>query len=83
MKCEIEDHPDVNSVGFLTVLEKNKLVVYANLRCYAASLDGDCSVQKVGMRMSSKRLTMFDCFRELHTRIQQDHGPKCVTTAQA
>ncbi len=39
VKCEIEDHPVVNSVGFLAASGKNKAGVYANLRCYAASLD--------------------------------------------
>ncbi len=26
---------------------------------------------------------MLDCLRELQTRIQQDHGPKCIAAAQA
>ena len=33
--------------------------------------------------MSSKRPTMLDCLRELQTRIQQDHDPKCGVAAQA
>ena len=52
VKCEIEDQPVVNSVGFLAASGKNKAGVYANLRCYASSLDGACSVQQVGIRMS-------------------------------
>ena len=83
VKCEIEDHPVVNNVGFLTGSGKNKVVVYANLRCYAACLNGDCSVQQVGIRMSTKRPTQLDCLSELHSRIQQHHGDKCVDAAQS
>ena len=43
-KCKIEDHPVVNSVGFLTVSGKNKAGIDTKLRCYASSLDGGCSV---------------------------------------
>ena len=39
MKCEIEDHPVVNIMGFLAASGKNKVDVYANSRCYAVSLD--------------------------------------------
>ena len=35
------------------------------------------------IRMSTKHPTMLDCLRKLQTRIQQHHGPKCVTAAQA
>ena len=83
MKCEIEDHPVVNRVGFLATSGENKSGVYGNLRCSAASLDGDCSVQQVGIRMSSKRPTQLDCLCELHARIQQNHSDKCVAAAQA
>ena len=44
VKCEIEDHPVVNSMGFLAASGKNKEAVYDNLRCYADSLDGGCRV---------------------------------------
>ena len=41
-------------------------------------------MKQVGpIRMSTKHPTMQDCLRELHTRIQQDHGPKCVAAVQA
>ena len=33
--------------------------------------------------MSRDRPTQLDCLRELQTRIQQHHGPKCVAAAQA
>ena len=74
VKCEIEDHPVVNSVGFLSSSGKNKTDVYANLRCYGDSLDGNCSVEPVGIRMSNKRPTQLDCLCDLHTRIQQNHA---------
>ena len=70
----------MNSVGFLAVSGKNEAGVYVNLRCCASSLDGGCSVQQVGIRMSSKRPTQLDCLRELHTRtatsasLQRKHG---------
>ena len=53
VKCDIEDHPVVNNVGFLTTSGKNNAGVYVNLRCYAASLDGGCSVQQVGITKST------------------------------
>jgi hypothetical protein len=41
-------------------------------------------MKQVGpIRMSRDRPTQLDCLRELQTRIQQDHGPKYVTAAQA
>jgi hypothetical protein len=84
VKCENEDHPVVNSMGFLSTSGKNKSGTYANLRFYASFLDGVCNVQQVGIRMSSKRpTTQMDCLRELRTRIQQNHGDKCVSAAQA
>ena len=61
---------------------------HTNLRCYTTFVyggctTGGCKLKQVGpIRMSRDRPTQLDCFRELHTRIQQDHGPKCVSVAQ-
>ena len=41
------------------------------------------AVKQVGIRMSTKRPTQLDCLHELHTRIQQNHGDKCVAAEQA
>ena len=89
LKREIEDLPVVSSLSFIPTIGRDKTGVSANLRCNVASLhggctDGGCTVKQVGpIRMSTKHPTMQDCFRELHTRIQQDHGPKYVASVQA
>ena len=36
-----------------------------------------------GLSFHRKLPTQLDCLCELHTQIQQDHGPKCVVAAQA
>ena len=56
VKCEIEDQPVVNSVGFLAASGKNKAGVYANLRCHATSLgviQPTLSVRELGGTQSS------------------------------
>ena len=89
LKREIEDLPVVSSLSFHRAIGRDKAGVRANLRCNVASshggcTDGGCTVKQVGpIRMSTKHPTMLDCLRELQTRIQQHHGPKCVAAAQA
>ena len=88
LKTEIEDFPVVSSVTFHRATGRDKAGYHANLRCPVASshggcTDGGCTVKQVGpIRMSTKHPTMLDCLRELQTRIQQHHGPKCVAAAQ-
>jgi hypothetical protein len=88
LKREIEDLPVVSSLSFHRVIGRDKAVVRTNLRCNVVSshgvcTDGGCTVKLVGpIRMSTKHPTMLDCLRELQTRIQQQHGPKCVASAQ-
>ena len=68
-KRAIEDLPVVSSVRFHAGDKTHKAGVYANLRC-------GCGTKQVGpVRMSSKRPTNVDCFRELGRVIQRDHGP--------
>ena len=89
LKREIEDLPVVSSLSFILAIRRDKADVRANLRCNVASshggcTDGGCTVKQVGpIRMSTKHPTMLDRLRELQTRTQQDHGPKCVAAAQA
>ena len=89
LKREIEDLPVVISLSFIRAIGRDKADVRANLRCNVASshggcTDGGCTVKQVGpIRMSTKHPTMQDWVREVHTRIQQDHVPKCVVVVQA
>ena len=86
LKREIEDLPVESSFSFIRAIGRDKAGYRANLRCHVASshggcTDGGCTVKQVGpIRMSTKHPTILDCLRELQTRIQQHHGPKCVAS---
>ena len=88
LKREIEDLPVVSSLSFHRAIGRDKSGVRANLRCNVVSshgdcTDGGCTVKQVGpIRMSTKHPTMLDCLSEFQRRIQENHGPKCVTEAQ-
>jgi hypothetical protein len=75
-KRVIEAMPVVSSLRFHAVDAKNKAGYRVNVRC-------GCGTKQVGpVRMSSKRPTFGDYFRELGRLIQQDHGPTYVATEQ-
>ena len=65
-KRAIEDLSVVSSVCLHTGDKTHKAVVYANLRCCAASSYGGCGVKLVGtIRKSIERPTTVDYLREL------------------
>jgi hypothetical protein len=73
---EIEDLPVVISLSFHHTIGRDKTDVRTNLRCNVVSSHGSCTdgggctVKQVGpIRMSTKHPTMFDCLREIQTRI--------------
>jgi hypothetical protein len=75
LKRAIEDLHVVISVRFHAGDKTHKSVVYANLRCSAASSHGGCDVKLVGpIRMSTRFPTLRDCLRELGRLIQQDQS---------
>jgi len=56
----------------------------ANLKCYSSRQDGGCGKQQEpSVLLSQKRLTLLACLEELRNRIEQKHGVKCATAAEA
>jgi hypothetical protein len=67
----------VSSVCFHVGDKTHKAAYHANLRCVSGG------AKQVGpIRMSGKFPTLRDCLRELGRRIEQDHDPTCVASAQ-
>ena len=56
----------------------------ANLKCYSSRQDGGCGKQQEpSVLLSQKRLTLLACLEELRNQIEQKHGVKCATAAEA